>query len=347
MTTLTPPTITRREGIASAAFLGGSAVLASCATKAQELAQKAEQGGLSATERYELAQAQNILYSACLQCNTGCPIKVKVLNGVIAKIDGNPVTPWTMTPHLPYATKTQDMATIDGAICPKGQAGLQSAYDPYRVVKVLKRSGPRGSNQWQTITFDQAVTEIVEGGALFKNVAGEENRRVTGLRELHAVRDPRTMKALADDAALVASKKMTVEEFKTKHAANLDKLIDPDHPDLGPKNNQLIFNWGRLKGGRSDIINRFVRDSFGSTNTHGHTTVCQGSLYFTGKAMSEQYTDGKWTGGKKFYWQADTGNSEFIIFVGASPLDGNYGPPLRAPKLMEGLSSGQMKIAVV
>jgi anaerobic selenocysteine-containing dehydrogenase len=239
------------------------------------------------------------------------------------------------------------MATIDGAICPKGQAGLQSAYDPYRVVKVLKRSGPRGSNQWQTITFDQAVTEIVEGGALFKNVAGEENRRVTGLRELHAVRDPRTMKALADDAALVASKKLTLEEFKAKHAANLDKLIDPDHPDLGPKNNQLIFNWGRLKGGRSDIINRFVRDSFGSTNTHGHTTVCQGSLYFTGKAMSEQYTDGKWTGGKKFYWQADTGNSEFIIFVGASPLDGNYGPPLRAPKLMEGLSSGQMKIAVV
>ena len=29
-------------------------------------------------------------------------------------------------------------------------------------------------------------------------------------------------------------KKALVEEFKSKHAANLDKLIDPNHPDLGP-----------------------------------------------------------------------------------------------------------------
>ncbi len=82
-------------------------------------------------------------------------------------------------------------------------------------------------------------------------------------------------------------------------------------------------------------------------NAHGHTTVCQGSLYFSGKAMSEQYRDGKWTGGAKFYWQADTGNSEFIIFVGASPLEGNYGPPLRIPKIMEGLTSGRLRMAVV
>jgi anaerobic selenocysteine-containing dehydrogenase len=63
--------------------------------------------------------------------------------------------------------------------------------------------------------------------------------------------------------------------------------------------------------------------------------------------MSEQYIEGKWTGGKKFYWQADTGNSEFIIFVGASPFEGNYGPPLRAPKLTERMVDGKMRIAVV
>jgi tetrathionate reductase subunit A len=339
--------ITRRQGFIASAFLGGSALLASCSERVRDLASRAESGGLSAAEQYELAQAQNILYTVCLQCNTGCGIKAKILDGVVAKIDGNPLTPWTMTPHLPYTTKIQDVAAIDGAICPKGQAGIQSTYDPYRLVKVLKRAGPRGSNQWQTISFEAALTEIVEGGTLFKNVPGEENRRVTGLKELYVVKDAATMKALADDAAAVASKKMTLEEFKTKQAAHLDKLIDPNHPDMGPKNNQFVVNWGRLKAGRSDFINRFTRDSFGSTNTHGHTTVCQGSLYFTGKAMSEQYTDGKWTGGKKFYWQADTGNSEFILFVGASPLEGNYGPPVRAPKIMDGISSGKMKIAVV
>jgi tetrathionate reductase subunit A len=67
-------------------------------------------------------------------------------------------------------------------------------------------------------------------------------------------------------------------------------------------------------------------------NYHGHTTVCQGSLYFSGKAMSDQFVEGKFTGGSKFYWQADTGNAEFCIFVGANPFEANYGPPLRVPR---------------
>jgi hypothetical protein len=33
-------------------------------------------------------------------------------------------------------------------------------------------------------------------------------------------------------------------------ADHLDTLIDPDHPDLGPKNNQFTFVWGGLKDGR-------------------------------------------------------------------------------------------------
>jgi len=56
-------------------------------------------------------------------------------------------------------------------------------YDPYRVVKVLKRDGKRGENKWKVIPFDQAVTEVVEGGKLFANVPGEENRVVEGLRQ--------------------------------------------------------------------------------------------------------------------------------------------------------------------
>ncbi|MBI3762931.1 MAG: molybdopterin-dependent oxidoreductase, partial [Chloroflexi bacterium] len=136
-------------------------------------------------------------------------------------------------------------------------------------------------------------------------------------------------------------------EFKTTFADYLEALIDTDHPDFGPKNNQVVFAWGRLKGGRSDFINRFMRDGFGSTNTHGHTTVCQGSLYFSGKAMSEKFLDGKWQGGDKFYWQADLRNSEFVIFVGASPFEGNYGPPWRSRAITEGQVERGLKFAVV
>jgi len=148
-------------------------------------------------------------------------------------------------------------------------------------------------------------------------------------------------------------KKALVEEFKTKFKDNLHTLIDPDHPDLGPKNNQFVFMWGRMKGGRSDFVKRFVKDYFGSVNAHGHKTVCQGSLYFVGKVMSYQWDydekDGKmkWTKEKKFYWQCDTANSEFIIFVGASPFEGNYGPPLRAGKITENLVNKKLKFAVI
>ena len=305
---------------------------------------EAEAPGLDA---YPLARPEHILYSSCLQCNTGCGIKAKVVDGVVVKIDGNPLSPMNLTPHLPYASSPFDVATFDGILCPKGHAGIQSVYDPYRIGKVLKRAGPRGSNRWTSVPFQQAVREIVEGGELFKDVPGEESRKVEGLRDLWALRDAKVATALAADARTVAARKMTVDEFKVKHAASLSLLLDPEHPDLGPKNNQFVFAWGRLKAGRADLINRFARDGFGTTNTHGHTTVCQGSLYFSGKAMSEQYRDGKWTGGSKFYWQGDIGNSEFVIFVGASPLEGNYGPPNRIPKITEGLTSGRLRVAVV
>lgn len=284
---------------------------------------------------------ENQIYSVCQQCNTNCGIKVKLANGRVAKIDGNPYSPWTLTPHLAYDTPLTDAAKTEGSLCPKGQAGIQTLYDPFRVVKVLKRAGKRGENKWQTIPFEQAIGEVVEGGNLF----GEGP--VEGLQDICVLKDPKISAALAEDAALVASRKMPLEEFKTKHAENLKYLIDPDHPDLGPKNNQFCLNWGRLKGGRSDLLKRFFNNAVGSVNTHGHTTVCQGSLYFTCKAMSDQFVEGKWSGGSKFYWQADTGNAEFIIFVGANPFEANYGPPLRVQKLTEGMVDGRMKIAVI
>jgi anaerobic selenocysteine-containing dehydrogenase len=343
----------RRAFLKTAALLGGSAAAASQVPGIVTRLGAAEGGYLMPQETYPLAQPENILYSVCQQCNTQCGTKVKIENGVIAKIDGNPYSPWNMVPHLPYTTPVIQAARVDGLLCPKGQAAIQTAYDPYRIVKVLKRGGKRGENKWISIPFDQAVREIVEGGFLFKHVPGEETRKVEGLRDLWALRDPKLMKALAADAAKVAKKEMTLADFKAKHRVNLKYLIDPDHPDLGPKNNQILYFWGRKKAGRSHIAHRFFGEGLGTINRHGHTTVCQGSLYFTGKAMTEQFRFDekerklKWTGGAKMYWMADTANSEFVIFVGASPFEGNYGPTNRAPRITQGVADGRLKVAVV
>jgi tetrathionate reductase subunit A len=344
---------TRRNFLASSALLGGSAVLLSRLRWAQELLAKAGTGNLSPSEEYELTKAENILSTVCLQCNTGCGIKVKVVNGIAVKIEGNPYSPWTFVPSLPYKTALKDSIKLEGALCPKGQSGIQTLYDPYRIVKVLKRAGKRGENKWTTIRFNQAINEIVDGGLLFKHVKGEEHRHVEGLRDLWALKDPKLAKEMGTAIEDIRKKKTdeekkkAVEEFKKQFSNHLGLLIDPDHPDFGPKNNQVSFVWGRLKAGRSEFISRFIKDSFGSTNAHGHTTVCQGSLYFTGYAMSNQFIEGKFTGGQKFYWQADTSNVEFLLALGSAYIEGGYGPTHHARKLMKNLVEKKVKIAVV
>ncbi len=336
--------VTRRTFVKSAALVGGGVALAG---GVQDWFNPAIAETARGEAAYALSDPRSILHTSCLQCNTGCAIKVKVVDGVVSKIDGSPFSPMTFWPHLDYKTSPLETGGIDGWVCPKGQAGIQSVYDPYRIRKVLKRVGPRGAGEWESIDFAQAVDEIVNGGSF------SDGTTTPGLREIRAMTDP----ALSEEIA-AAIKKITDEkdkdkkkelaaEFKTTFAASLDQMIDPEHPDLGPKNNQFCFAWGRLKDGRGEMIKRFTGEAMGSVNAHGHTTVCQGSLYFTGKAMSEQFTEGKWSGGSKFYWQADLNHAEFVIFVGSNIFEANYGPPYRVEKVTDGLVSGRLKYVVV
>ena len=90
---------------------------------------------------------------------------------------------------------------VDGAICPKGQCGVQTLYDPYRVRKVLKRAGARGSNKWRAISFNQAIQEISEGGQLFADIG--EKRVVPGFKEVIKLRHPKLAKELAGDVEAI------------------------------------------------------------------------------------------------------------------------------------------------
>src|SRR5688572_18837801 len=153
---------TRRTFLKTAALLGGTAAAAQVPALVTRLGAAERDGYVLPEADYPLAKPENILYSVCQQCNTQCGIKVKLEDGVIAKIDGNPYSPWNMMPHVPYRTPVTQTAPVDGILCPKGHAAIQTTYDPYRLVKVLKRAGKRGEGKWATIAFDQAVREIVE-----------------------------------------------------------------------------------------------------------------------------------------------------------------------------------------
>src|SRR3990172_3907313 len=164
--------LNRRDFIKTSALLGGTAAFAAQAPWLLDGFDGGSRRSIEPNAEYTLARPENIIYSACQQCNGQCGIKVKLEDGVAVKIDGNPFSPWTMRPHLSYDTSLAETATIDGGICPKGQAGIQTLYDPYRVVKVLKRAGPRGSDKWQSVPFDQAIKEIVNGGKIFSPFPG-------------------------------------------------------------------------------------------------------------------------------------------------------------------------------
>jgi menaquinone reductase, molybdopterin-binding-like subunit len=97
--------------------------------------------------------------SICTLCTGGCGMLVRVMQGeaevvrqgqlgllkmgLAKKLEGNPNHPINQ-----------------GRLCPRGQAGLQITYHPDRVRNPLKRSGPRGSGEFQSITWDEAIKEL-------------------------------------------------------------------------------------------------------------------------------------------------------------------------------------------
>ena len=49
-----------------------------------------------------------------------------------------------------------------GAACAKGLAGIQALYNPNRIKYPMKRIGERGSNEWERISWEQAINEIAD-----------------------------------------------------------------------------------------------------------------------------------------------------------------------------------------
>lgn len=133
----------------------------------------------------DTSSAVNQVRSVCLQCRSDCGLTAHVRNGVLMKVDGNPYHPNCREPDeiLPYGTDPAAAAAERGRMCPKGQAAPEVLYDPLRITRPLKRVGPRGSGRWRSISWEQAIEEICEGGDLF----GEGH--VDGLRALRSL-DP-------------------------------------------------------------------------------------------------------------------------------------------------------------
>jgi anaerobic selenocysteine-containing dehydrogenase len=109
----------------------------------QELWPRYELGGLKGRlpQRGEVTQVDSV----CTLCPGGCGITVRKVGNRATKIEGRKGYP-----------------VNDGGICLLGAAGLQLLYGPWRVPGPLRRAGQRGEGQWEKISWQDALTQVVD-----------------------------------------------------------------------------------------------------------------------------------------------------------------------------------------
>ena len=89
----------------------------------------------------------SVVPTACFNCEAGCGLLTYIdkETGSIRKIEGNPEHPGSR-----------------GRNCAKGPATINQVEDPQRIEYPLKRDGPRGSGQWQRVSWEDAVSDIAD-----------------------------------------------------------------------------------------------------------------------------------------------------------------------------------------
>ncbi len=83
--------------------------------------------------------------TTCYMCACRCGIDVHIRDGKIRYIEGNRNHPVNL-----------------GVLCAKGSAGIMQHYSPARLRAPMRRIGPRGSGEFETITWEEALQTAVD-----------------------------------------------------------------------------------------------------------------------------------------------------------------------------------------
>ncbi|NRB34167.1 MAG: molybdopterin-dependent oxidoreductase [Rhodobacteraceae bacterium] len=86
------------------------------------------------------AVSDEVHKTTCYMCACRCGINVHLKDGKVSYIEGN-----------------RDHPVNQGVLCAKGSAGIMQHLSPSRLRAPLKRVGPRGSGQFEEISWDEAL----------------------------------------------------------------------------------------------------------------------------------------------------------------------------------------------
>ena len=105
-----------------------------------------------------MSDAPTVVRGACHHdCPDTCAWEVTVRDGVAVHLRGDPTHPFT-----------------DGQLCPKVNPFLDRVYHPDRLLRPLRRTGPKGEGRFEPIGWDAAIAEIAERiGAAVSQRGGE------------------------------------------------------------------------------------------------------------------------------------------------------------------------------
>jgi len=106
----------------------------------------------SITTKTSTKKAEHVPF-LCGICVNKCAGFARVEDGIITKLDPNP-----------YFPKSRNM------LCPRGNAGIQTTYDPDRLKYPMIRIGKRGEGKFKKVSWDEAYDAILNGTKDFKGL---------------------------------------------------------------------------------------------------------------------------------------------------------------------------------
>ena len=125
-------------------------------------------------------------------CPDTCSLLTTVKDGVAIKVQGNPHHPLT-----------------DGVLCTKVSRYTERTYHPDRVLHPMKRVGPKGSGQFQQVSWKEALSDIA---ARLKTIAEKHPERILPY-------------SYAGTMGMVQGESIAMRFFNLLGAAKLDRTI--------------------------------------------------------------------------------------------------------------------------
>lgn len=105
-----------------------------------------------------MTNPSRVVRTSCRGCHGVCQVLVHLdAKGQPVKVTGDPESPTSL-----------------GYLCPKGAAGPEIVRHPDRILTPLRRSGPRGSGQWEPVSWEAALSEMAERFDRIRRESGPE-----------------------------------------------------------------------------------------------------------------------------------------------------------------------------